>query len=418
MLGKLYPLDRPPWGVRPSSPSAARRHSLIGTQVRRSHLRGCCTREYFGCDCPPGPHSLSHEDRKRLEWEGGREHFLDIKLRALGKVCEWLRARKGDSVWGYVRPVLTDPKEGLLADDVTFYLRVDRAFKIRNFQHWGVFDLGLPYKCPGGLTALLQMVMHWDMEKILGTNAARIKTLGAFAPGRLDAPDPRPRSYFDLIHTPGMDALDACLGWEPFDSDNAKAFHAGFVRQVNMDLATAERGRKALPTNDCQNNVPTEVRAGPSPASGQNRGVPTGVPAGAPAPQPPIPAHAPGPPSGEKAASPKAPSEEDPGRWWHDPEETRPAEYLKKSLPGNHLQLARAVCPVWSRKIDRRGLKQLAKAGFIWVVRHSGQLIEVYFKDETRLAKAQERFNKAEAEEDLKRKAKDAEERRNREDLE
>jgi hypothetical protein len=93
-------------------------------------------------------------------------------------------------------------------------------------------------------------------------------------------------------------------------------------------------------------------------------------------PAPSVAADAPGRFAAAAAAPPKAPPE---NKWWHDPSDSRPAEYKHGPIFG----MKKEMCQWLGEKATRtpRRLEQKAKSGLVFVIRHTETSWEVWFKD-------------------------------------
>jgi hypothetical protein len=69
------------------------------------------------------------------------------------------------------------------------------------------------------------------------------------------------------------------------------------------------------------------------------------------------------------------------GKWFHEPDEPRPADYKYGPLTGKQIELAKAICPRAGRAASVRRLHRLSADGVLWTVMRRPQLLEVYFKD-------------------------------------
>jgi hypothetical protein len=78
--------------------------------------------------------------------------------------------------------------------------------------------------------------------------------------------------------------------------------------------------------------------------------------------------------------------------WAHGAGEQRPEDFGRGPLYGNNKILAKAICPEYGYEGDTRGLHRLGRDGEVWIVRVRKQSLQVYFKDQKKLAECNARL--------------------------
>lgn len=104
---------------------------------------------------------LNASDAERLE--EARERFLDLKVAVVRELLGAVERRSETGLWKSCLSLLTD---SLMADDVDFFLRMDRVYDVRAVFDAGTGETGYGHRtlAAGGLSDLLYVIGHYEKE--------------------------------------------------------------------------------------------------------------------------------------------------------------------------------------------------------------------------------------------------------------
>ena len=189
-------------------------------ELDQSHLEGG-GRTY---EDEPIFESLDPADADRLEASRGK--VLAAKVAVLERLATALRRRDAKGLWPNCLQVLT---EAFLADEVDFFLRIDRSYTGFDVLSGAVIDEDADL-IAGGLTDLLEVVGHCEKELSLGT-MDRTKRRFQAVPDGLAL-----HSYYEAVGQPWRRDVDTALDrFIELDTQDL-AFWNGFRQRVNEAL--------------------------------------------------------------------------------------------------------------------------------------------------------------------------------------
>ena len=179
------------------------------------------------------------QDMARLE--GAREKLYDLKLRTLRELARAARAHDADALWERVLNLI---RETITAEEAEFYLRVDRIYEGYDIRTGEIVDeeAGL---IAGGLTALLEVVGHYEKEIRIGPlhrcktalEAAGLAGVDELGRGELRTSDgKRARSYFAFVKDRQRGTLDAALDQFVAHPEEEARFRDEYRTRVNVAL--------------------------------------------------------------------------------------------------------------------------------------------------------------------------------------
>jgi hypothetical protein len=272
---KLYPTKLPLCSSLPSSQQPARRltppRSLAENKLLLAQLRGCCPKEYPGCACeaPPFLQQPGADDMARIEED--RPRLFDLVLAVWRCVHEELGRGNASQLWDESFRLICDV---LNAEDVEFYLRMDRLYLGYDIRTLDLFTQSWLTLDAGGLTSLLQFIGAFE-ALTLGSRRQMREALRGLPGLDPDVPagetDRQKLSYFDYTDRWERARLNRAVDRCTRQAMDEIAFWSLYRQRVAKALATAFRKGPATIARGDPQEAPATGPGSPSVPLGDAR---------------------------------------------------------------------------------------------------------------------------------------------------